>query len=274
MTSLDTLEKSREDSQPIECYRFTIGSTVYLFTSSVDDLTIDGDEYRAIAIGRSNLVQGSDQDQRVLTVSMPAAEDLPSLYRLSLPGERCTMQLFRYQRNESPAFDTAVLLYSGSLQSVKYTADGTVAELAILSIESALAQNVPRFTFMAQCNNFLYDDVCGADPAAHNHIGTVTAVTGRTITVSGSGASSHDFVAGYAKPLGEVDFRQVYEVAGDVLTLDRPFNTNPLNSQMQIFAGCDHLVDGDCALVFDRVQFFTGWPWVPNTNVFVTGIIV
>jgi hypothetical protein len=41
---------------------------------------------------------------------------------------------------------------------------------------------------------------------------------------------------------------------------------------MQAFAGCDHLIEGDCALVFDQVAEFGGFAFVPSKDIFAQGV--
>lgn len=274
MTDFATLETSIESSRPIELFRFVLGSDSFFYTSAEDDLLVDGETWQAIPIARGRLLQGSDADRNGLLVTMPSAEGFARKFILVAPSAQAQFSLFRYQRDESPAFDTQVLLFEGLVQSAKFSDDGHTAELTIKSQEAALGRNVPRFTYMGMCNHFLYDANCGANPSSFNHVGEVTAVSGLTITVDGAGASGFDFTGGYCRPTGENDYRTVYAQSGDVLTLNVPFAIDPLGSNVQIFAGCDHLIAGDCALVFDRVEFFGGFPWVPEDDVFRTGIKV
>lgn len=272
MTSFDTLETSVESSRPIELYEFVLGSTTYRYTSAEDTLTVGSEEFIPLAIARGPMEQGSDQATRTLVITMPSDNAFAEQYINVVPGERASVSLFRYQRDESPAFATQVLLFKGLVQSVRFPEDGTVAEIAVRSIEAALNRNVPRFSYMGMCNHFLYDAACSVDPSAFNHIGSVTAVSGNDVTVTGAGASGFDFVGGYARPTGANDFRMVLAQSGDVLTLLLPFADSILGGDLQVFAGCDHLIAGDCALVFDNVINFGGFGFVPNRNVFQTGL--
>ncbi len=272
MTSFNTLETSVESSRPIELYVFTLGSSTYRYTSTEDALTVGADDYLPETIARNQVEQGSDQSTRTLIVTVPAGNDFAQRFVNVVPGEQATVTVFRYQRDESPAFSTTVLLFKGLVQSVRFPDDATTAEIAVRSIEAALNRNVPRFSYMGMCNHFLYDSACGVNPSSFNFIGTVTAVNGNVVTVSGAGASGFDFVGGYCHPTAVNDFRMVLSQSGDDLTLLLPFADSIVGGNLQIFAGCDHLVGGDCALVFDNVINFGGFPFVPNRNVFQTGL--
>lgn len=273
MTSFDVLESSVEDSRPIELYEFILGSDVSRFTSAEDDITINGDVYTATAIARNGIAQGSDQNNRNVTVTMPAGEDIAQEYISVPPGEKTTVNIFRYQRDEVPAFDTQVLLFKGRVQTCRFPNDGHSAEFACRSIESAMNRNIPRFTYAGMCQHILYDPNCGAVDTDFDFLGSVASISGNTITVTGAGASGFDFVGGYVRPTGENDFRMILAQSGDVLTLLLPFQTDPTGQNVQAFAGCDHLIEGDCALVFDRVAEFGGFAFVPSKDVFAQGLI-
>jgi len=272
MTSFDTLESSVSSSRPIELYEFTQGSTTYRYASSAADVTIGANTFTALAIARSRVEQGSDAENRTLTITVPSTEPFSRQYVDVVPGERGTVRVYRYQRDESPAFNTQVLLFDGIVQSVRFPRDGEVGEINVRSAESALNRNIPRFTYMGMCNHFLYDANCGVSPGSFNHIGLVTAVSGNTITVTGASASGFDFVGGYCRPPATEDYRMVLTQSGDDLTLLLPFFESPVGANVQVFAGCDHLVDGDCSGTFDNVAEFGGFPFVPTRNIFQTGL--
>ena len=273
MATRDQLEKSTEASRPIEVYTFTLGTDVFRYTSAEDDLTIGVDTFLAIPISRNQVILGSDQQRRELLVTVGFDNEVASKYYDVVPGQRADFTLVRYQRDESPAFNTSILLFSGKVQSVNFIDNITKAQIAIRSTEAALSRNVPRLTYQGMCGAFLYDRFCGADPSLHNHIGTVTLVSGNDITVSGAGASGHNFTSGYCRPVSEEDYRMVLSQSTDVLTLLLPFANDPLGANIQAFAGCDHLIEGDCALVFDRVADYIGFPFVPERNIWETGVL-
>lgn len=272
MADSDTLESSVEDSRPIELFEFSLGATFFRFTSAEDELTVAGDVYTPIAIARGRIEQGSDQSNRNLSVTMPTDTDFALKYVSIPPGEKASLNIFRFQRDEVPAFDTQVLLFKGNVQSVAFPNDGHSAQFAIRSIESAMNRLLPRFTFAGMCQHILYDAACGAIDTDFDHTGIASSILNNTITVSGASASGFDFTSGYLRPTGTNDFRMVRSQSGDVLTLLLPFQADPTGVSMQVFAGCDHLILGDCALVFDQVINFGGTPFVPNKDIFAQGL--
>jgi uncharacterized phage protein (TIGR02218 family) len=272
MTTFDALESSVESSRPIELYQFTLGTDFFRYTSAEDTITVGINDFVPESIARDTIAQGSDQENRTLSITLPSSNAFAAQYIDIVPGERASLDVFRFQRNEVPSLSTQILLFKGIVQSVRFPNDGSSAEVAVRSIETALNRVVPRYTYMAMCNHFLYDAQCQVDPDLFNIIGEVTAVAGRVITVTGASGSGFDFTGGYCRPTGENDFRVILEHSGDDLTLLLPFRTDVLGGDVQVFAGCDHLVKGDCALVFDNVINFGGDPFVPNRNIFRDGL--
>jgi uncharacterized phage protein (TIGR02218 family) len=272
MATYDQLESSTEASRPIELYEFAMGSTFYRYTSAEDEITIGSDVYTPLAIARGKTEQGSDQNSRSLKVTMPASNELAQEYVDVPPGQKVSLNIFRYQRDETPSFTTQVLLFKGRVQGVRFPNDGHSAEFAIRSIETALNRNLPRYSYAGMCQHILYSNDCGAVATSFDHSGTASSISGNTITVSGAGGSGLDFVGGYLRPTGTNDFRMITAQSGDVLTLLLPFQVDPTGETMQVFAGCDHLIEGDCALVFDQVANFGGFGFVPNRDIFANGV--
>ena len=275
MATYDTLESSTEESRPIEVYNFALGSDNFLYTSWAQAITLGSDVYVPAAIARNQIAQGSDQRNRNLIVTLPSNNEFAAKYINIVPGQKATLSIIRLQPDEVPAFNTQALGFKGQVQSVKYTDDGHNAEVVLRSIEVARSQNIPRFSYMSLCNHFLYDSGCGVDPSNFNHVGLVSAGgTTATITVAGASGEADGFwTGGYATTtVGASDFRLILAHTGDVLTLLLPFAIDVSGIDLQIFAGCDHSLLGHCSTKFENAIEFGGSPFVPNKNIFQTGL--
>jgi hypothetical protein len=188
------------------------------------------------------------------------------------PAAKATVSIFRLQRGEAPAFNTQTLIYKGQVQSVVFPKDGTVGEIAVRSLDAARSQTIPRFTYMSSCNNLLYDVFCQIDPSLHDHSGAASGVSGNLVTVAGLDASGINAVGGYSTPTGAPDFRLILAQTGDQIEILLPFGTDPTGSNVQVVAGCDHQLNGDCSQVFDNVIEYAGYAFVPNRDVFRSGL--
>lgn len=277
MATLETLSGSVEDSRPIELYEFSLGNDSYRFTSAEDDLTPVADKFTATSIARNAIVQGSDQNNRNLIVTMPATEALAQLYVDVPPPAKLNLSIFRYERDESPAFTTQILQFKGVVQSVRFPGNGTVAEFTVRSAETALNRNVPRVTFMGMCNHILGDSRCGA--TASTYTGAITAISadGRTLTVNGlsggfAGALTSDAGYCYISGAATADFRLVLSESTDDVELLVPFQSVAVGQSLVVVTGCDHLVSSGC-VAYDRIANFGGFAWVPSKNIFDSGVL-
>lgn len=272
MATFDQLESSQEGSNPFELYEFILGGVSFFYTSAEDEITVGLNVFTPIAISRGKLGQSGDQSTRTLTISMPTETAISQKYRKIPPGEKAVVNVFRFQRNESPAFATEILLFKGLVATCRFPNDGNTAEFAVRSVESSLNFNIPLYNFGGMCQLLLYSTACGADPTVFDHLGTCTSTSGDTITIDGLNASGLSMASGYIRPTGVNDFRMVLSQSGDVVTLLLPFQLDPTGQTMQAFAGCDHLIEGDCATTFDRVNDYRGYAFVPSRDIFASGL--
>lgn len=272
MVDFDTLESGVEGSRPLEIYLITSGPSTYRYTNAEDDITVGGDVYAAHPIARTATQQGSEPSRATLTLTVPGTNPFAARHHASPPGQTATVTIWGLQRDETPSFATRALLYKGTVQSLEFSADGAVAEIACRSAQGLLSKTVPRRTCMGSCNNFLYDSRCKVDPALFSFTGVVTAVNGNVITVTGANSKPDGYWTGYAKPAAESDPRIVLRHVGNDLTLLMPFENPVLGVDVQVFAGCDHKLNGDCANKFDNVIEFGGFAFVPLRNPFESGL--
>lgn len=273
MTSFAALESGLETSRPIETYVITIGTSVYRYTSAPSNISYGGNTYISAPIRRGAIAVGPEARRNTLVLEVPSTNGFTEQYIDVPPAKKATLQIFRLQRDESPAFSTQVELFTGAIQSVRFPSVG-VAEINAQSIESSAARIIPRYSYMGMCNHTLYGPGCGVNPLLYQYTGAISAINGRTITVPGAAASGLDFVGGHVSVPSVSGTRMVLSQSGNDLSLLVPYDSTLVGSAITCFAGCDHLADGDCANVFDNVIRFGGFPFVPNRNIFTQGLLI
>jgi hypothetical protein len=273
MADFDTLESSVEESRPIEIYSFALGSQEYLYTSIEETVTYSGSDYAPEAIKRGSTSMSREDQNRTLDIECPATNVFARKYLDVVPGNRASVSIIRLQRDESPTFDTASLIWKGFVQSVQFPGNGQKAMIQTKSIESALSRTIPQWVYSGVCNHILYSSGCGAVASSFKYTGEVTAVSDVTITVSGaSGYADGYFNGGYISPTGSYDRRLILDHTGDVLTMLLPFHASPLGSNVDVYPGCDHIIDGHCDTRYSRVATNGGYTFVPTKNPFEKGL--
>ena len=261
-----TDESSVAASRPVELFEFTVGDQVFRY-SSAEDIELEGLAYVARSIFREKVVYGQ-VGSGTLTVTMPAADELPVLFGSTTPSKVSRCKVTRYQR----ASGESVVIYRGVIASVDFVQDGRVAQIGMQSEDESGNRALPRHSFQQMCNHFLGDRGCGVDLTRFTWEGMVTAINGNVLTVQDASLQPLRFRNGVVRPLGIDDVRSVIDQQGDLIRVLYPFASLAVGARVAITAGCNHLMNEDCALVFDNVPRFGGFPWIPTRNPFVRGL--
>jgi uncharacterized phage protein (TIGR02218 family) len=272
--TFDAFEESVEGSQPIEHFVFTLGATIFRYTSAEAPLNLGGTLYDAIPIKRSSTGKGQEERAETVEIELPASNTFVRLYRGIPPGLRADVTISRFQFPDG-ATPQIVRVYKGAVKAVSFKKQ---ARLAILRCQSVLAgqgsRSVPHYVFSSLCNHELYDERCKVikDVPEFRLIANVSSVSGRVITVPGAAVyGSGWFQTGYVEAHGGTDRRLVLQHVGDDLELRLPFAESVFGQEVRVFAGC--LRDGEtCHVKFLNRINFGGWEHVPTKNPFVSGI--
>lgn len=269
--TFSSFEGATETGQPVECYAIELGTSSYRYTSAEDQQTISSLPYTPLAIQRSKLDLTRENRANILEVTVPSSEPFVRSFISTIPGQRAKLTVYRFHRTDTPTPEVAVL-FVGYVQSVSFEQQDKVAKIAAVPVSSVTARPVPRFTYQSSCNHVLADARCKVDENAFKFVGTVSAVSGNTITVTGAGAFPNSyFAAGRVELAGASDARLVLAHTGSILTLLLPFGTSPLGSTVTCFAGCAHDL-ATCFNKFNNVVNFGGFAFVPHKNPFQTGL--
>lgn len=273
-------ETSIEGSRPVEVYQIIVGSELHRWTSAEDTVSVGGVDYEPMATTRGRVGQSREERQSTLELTVPPTFKFARQYIANVPGSQARLTVTRVQRSDFPGPET-IQIFEGNVQSVAFSKNALEAKIAAIPLSSAMSRAIPRFTYKGLCNNVLYDDGCKVDrnDAAFQHTATVSAVSGNTITVPGATAFGADwFVGGYVS-FADNDFRMIVEQSGDILTLLLPFPTDVNGEEVDIQAGCDHDINGDCDNKFftpedvtSNVINYGGFAFVPRVNPFQSGL--
>jgi len=274
-------ETSTEGSRPIEIFTFVLGATSFYYTSAEDDVTVDTVTYEAIpGLSRGRLSDGAGIGKNSLVVEVPSSNKFARKYISVVPGQRARFTLKRVQRPDFPSPEV-VTLFTGYVGSVAFSEQGLKAKIDIAPIQAATSRPVPRFTYQGLCNHVLYDSGCGvnsSDPA-YRILGSVSAVSGNTITVDGLDAYVDGyFNSGFVEYNNGEDARLVLSHVGTLLTLLLPFPFDINGSNVVVFAGCDHTIS-TCGSKFSTTEDATsnvinygGFAFVPTKDIFTSGL--
>lgn len=262
-------ETSQDQGSPIEIYEFLLGGEAFRFTTDEVERVVDALTYEPAEISRSRITLGPEQRSDVLEIELPSSNPLVQRYINSVPGQRANLTIRRFHRLDGD--DETIVVFKGVIRSAGFTLNGSTSRIAAIPLTAALSRTIPRFTYQGLCNHVLYDTRCKVVQNNFRLQANVSVVSGDEITVPGAAGFGADFFVGGFVSFGAVDFRMVLAQTGDVLRLLLPFETSPLNQQVDVFAGCDHTL-ATCDAKFDNVINYGGNNFVPLKDIFRNGL--
>lgn len=266
--TFDEHETSPLSGRPVELYRFTLGATVYRYTSAEDEYIYGAQLYypRLISRGAMSLASGERQQ---LEISLPSTDDVAAWFVGVVPGEVMYLEIMRIHRDDTD--QEAIIYWDGRVTGAAYQNNSTRCVLQCATSESAFSRSIPRYKYQGLCNHMLYDERCLVDKDDFKFEGAVSVEATRSITVPGlAAAKGAAWALGGFVAIGN-DYRMVIAQSGDVLSLLLDFSSRVLGQAVIVYAGCDHLRD-TCEIKFDNLLQFGGFPYIPLRDPFKSGL--
>jgi hypothetical protein len=189
----------RANAQPVHCYTFARGGTLWHYTDQPADVTVDGVTYRAAVISHSPYERDDETASGELTITMSAETPIVSeLNGREFDGPPISLIIRQTHRSGVGGVSpTTAVRYSGwaTLRTLK----GGVCELTIASITSLLDRPLLRWVCGATCNKVVFGMECGVDPAPFTTSGcAVSAISGRHADGPRRGAPARRLLHGRA----------------------------------------------------------------------------
>lgn len=176
----DTKERSTESGQPFHLYRFTLGDTIWRYTSADRDQDIDGFSWRAVAIEDSGVSQTGEISADALSITASWTIGPAQVYMSTPPSEPIIVE--RLGMHEGIA--TPVVNYVGEILQVNFPTPGQV-EISAHTLSATMRRAGLRLGWQRTCPYALYDPTtCKVVPADFSVLAKVEAVNGFEITLS------------------------------------------------------------------------------------------
>ncbi|HKQ57529.1 MAG TPA: DUF2163 domain-containing protein [Candidatus Eisenbacteria bacterium] len=260
--TFDDREQSVHEGEPVECYRFAVGTTVYRWTSADADVTLSTGTYTPAVISRGSLVQSQEDSTDSLEVMVPRYNPIATLFMPYVPGSKVLLTVYRAHRGEE---SEARPLFLGEVASV--VVKDNEATLTCTPLVEALGRPVPSISYQPLCNWPLYGAGCGVNAADFRDAAVVGSVSGVTV-VSSTFAAKPDgwYTNGWMEdPDGEVRFITAH--VGNTITLMSPYPDLTAGDTVHVLAGCDR-TEATCVAKFNNFVNFMGFPRLPDRNPF------
>jgi len=273
--SYGSFETSTESGQPVEVYKFVLGSLSFYYTSAEDTVTLGIQSYTPNGTKRDKVTAGAENRQTQFSVTMPTSDPLVQLFIGSIPSVRLRMTVYRFHRNDTPTPGQS-LQFDGFVQSFEFSQNMEATKLVALPIIAGQGRQIPRRNCDASCDHVHYDPTtCKVDSTnsafrASNYL--VTSQVGNVLTIAGLSPTYPDgwFDGGLVQVVGSSDVRLALAQVGNAITLLLPFGTAP--THVTALAGCAHNIQ-ICKSKFNNVLNFGGFAFVPTVNPYKSGIV-
>lgn len=266
MSTFETLTESKEQSRLIELYKALLGSDEYLWTNAEDEITFMGDTYTPEAVTRDAVVSGFGQGDEI-KVEVPVTNAFAQKFIGNQPSQKSTLTITQLERDE-PGFANPLVIFKGYVLSVGFGGQRN-AIIASKPIGST-SHIIPRYVYSHLCNHFLYDSQCQVDPTAFTFTSTVISVNldGTLDITSLSTQATNFFTGGYIRANAVNEFRLIISNGGDNLVIDSAFSVDMTGQSVDLIAGCNHSLNGDCTTKFANTDNYGGYPSIPTQNPF------
>jgi uncharacterized phage protein (TIGR02218 family) len=268
------LEAQQYDS--CEVYEFTTSAAVYRYTSYKENLTIGGNNYRAIPINRSSFKRDLMGQSISINVQLPVSSEF-SEYIVALPVIPITFTIRKFFFDD---LTQSELVFSGEVESL--SVNGQVINAGCVSSTKELDRKLPRFICQSYCNNILGDSICGIDlesPAANIRSNiNVDSIDNIDQSIIYS-AVLVNWPEG-SLVLGRVVYgaeerlitKSVPDGVNSYIKLHSPIIEISVGDTIAMYRPCDKSFN-QCLGVFNNIQNFTGMPNVPRgTNPTIYGV--
>lgn len=255
--------------QPVELYKFWIrgGTTEWFFTTAAYNITYSGDEYVATSgLERKEIDESNDALKSELKIIMPSSHSFPQQWLIYPPSGIVDVVLYR---GHGANF---VQYWRGVIEHVNPFERGSALVLCG-PLTDALRVSFRSRTYDRLCGASLYDSNCGVDKTAYKISGSVTTVSGKTVTSSlFTGYADDYFNGGYFVSHGSSRRIKDHDGSAGTITLYATINGLAAGSAFEAYPGCDHTA-ATCKTKFNNVINFRGFPYIPDQEPITQNIL-
>lgn len=261
MSLATNLEASQQEATP-EMYKIVSGSTTNRYTSYPSDLAFLGNTYEAKPIKRGSF----QYDAEFGSVAVEITALLDNTFKEYINNQPIQPTRITIYRALSTDLTDYAILFTGQVKHV--TINGNEVQARCEAKSDYLDTRIPRIVYQSYCNHDVFDSGCGLNAEDYKVTGTLSAVSGNTITASawnnGNGYPDGWWVGGRA--VYGSDMRLIVEHSDDTLTLQIPFGSDVIaGTSIDVYPGCDGS-GPTCKNKFDNLLQRLAMDYIPSRN--------
>lgn len=259
-------EISLQNSQPIELHLFQSATTSWAYHSSNIGTTIDysGYSFAGETIKCSARSISSNSLKNQLTVSIALSNDFVAPYKIAPIEELIRYTLYRGQSGDY------VQQWKGKVAKINFKRN--VAEILVVPGTQELKRSGLTKRFSIQCILPLYSSKCTVDYSLYSITGTISTVSGLTVTATEFASKADNYFRGGVLIANGRERMIDYHVGNTVMLYSVLPGLVP-GMSFEARRGCPH-TDSACYTDFNNHLNFGGQPYIPTKNPFVGDAIV
>lgn len=263
----DAREISADLGAPVEIYEFVRGAYRIRLTSADRDIQFAGNPYIRTTLSRSGIESGLEVARANLTITGPRTMEVADWHRVAPPADVITLTI--WQRHLGDPDDEFAVIWQGRVVSVEF--EGAAASIACENVYTSIRRAGLRRAYQRTCAHVLYSAECRAVPGSFSVAGTISAVSGLTISSAAFGTVASGYlVGGYvqiARASGQFERRAITDHTSVSVTLAQAIVAVAVGEGVTAFPGCDHTTE-TCVSKFNNLANFGGMPYIPTKNPF------
>lgn len=261
-------EASTEDAQPLALYRFTLGETVWRYTSADHDVMLqDGTVWSSVAISDEGIKQSGEAASDAMNITAPITIGPVQVHLTTPPAQAIQIVILRTHVGST---DVSAA-WAGEVMQVNPVTPGQ-ARLTCETTAVSMRREGLRLSWQRTCPYALYDPItCKVPKAAYATSIIVVAKSGFTLGVQG--ASIHPdgwFNGGFLQwqhPVRGTEYRGISWHVGDTLTIFGTVDDIYEGLRATAYPGCSRTVSS-CRDKFNNLVNYGGVPHMPGKSPF------
>jgi uncharacterized phage protein (TIGR02218 family) len=265
--TFNTIESSSDLGRPIFLYAFALGAATWRYTSSDKDLTLNGYNWKAVAISDDGVKLTGEAATDNLQITAPSSIAPAQMFIGTPPSQSIIVNIFHYHEGDT----NAVLSYMGEVYEVNQPEPGT-AVISCDTISASMKRDGLRLAWQRNCPYALYDDqTCKADKAAHVINAVVVDVVDNLVSLSGlTGVKDGTLDGGFLEwqhPSRGTEFRGIEKQTDTTIEIFGLADGIYYGLSVKAYPGCARTT-ADCADKFNNLDNYGGVPDLPGKSPF------
>lgn len=263
--TFDAYESSVEDGQPIHLFRFTMGDTVWRYTSADEDLTVDGLVWKAVPITDDGVRETGESTGDGMTITAPVSIGPAQVFMSNPPST--SIQVHRLALHVG--MTVPVINYSGELIQVDFGGQPGMCKLSATKLSATMRRNGLRIGFQRSCPYAVYDSLtCKVDKSAHAAGITVQDVDGFVVVSPDFGVYPANYFTGgmieWMHPVRGLQMITVESHSGNAATIFGDTSLIYPGLILTAYPGCSRTMQA-CAS-FGNILNYGGFPAMPGKS--------